>query len=570
VSDRLLEKTGVIPKGKQFLDRLAVERERGITVKAQTCSMLFHYKSKDYLLHLVDTPGHVDFAAEVAQNMASCDGALLLVDASQGVQAQTLANLRTAVGAGLVVLPLINKIDLVSADVARTTAQVEELGLMHKPLLLSAKTGIGIDAILPWVVDNIPPPKGSTQKPLRFHLVDSWFDAFAGVILLIRVLDGVLEPGQKIFSTFSQKLYSVAQVGIMHPDQIPTVNLSAGQVGYCIPRMKSVREAIAGDIFTHPDHRAYVDAPVLVTAKPMVFVGAFPLESSEFSRLDESIGRLALNDRSITVSKEASSALGQGWRIGFRGTLHASVFQDRLRQEHGGRVIITRPTVPYKILSSVGETIVSKADEFPDATQDEILEPVVDATMVFPSSQLGRVIDLCETYRGNQLDITYSAHSHEQVKIIYRIPLAQLVDGFFDKLKSLTQGYATLDYEEAGWAHADVVKLKLLVNHVPIDALSAIVHHSQAVRWGREWTKRLKEMIPQQLYVIAIQAAIGSKVVARETLSARRKDVTAKLYGGDITRRMKLLEKQRQGKKKLTQVSTGALSHETLSNFLKE
>ncbi|KAL7274305.1 Translation factor guf1 mitochondrial [Rhizina undulata] len=581
LSDRLLELTGTIEPGsnKQILDKLDVERERGITVKAQTCSMIYNYKGEDYLLHLVDTPGHVDFRAEVSRSYASCGGALLLVDASQGVQAQTVANFYLAFSQGLVLIPVINKVDLASADPERALDQIKSSFELDpkKAVKVSAKTGLNVEAILPVVIDEMPAPVGSHTNPLKLLLVDSWYDTYKGVILLVRIFEGTLKPGDSIISFATRKKYIVGEVGIMYPLETATSSLRAGQVGYIYfnPGMKNSKEAKVGDTFTHVGMEKVVKPlPGFEEPKPMVFVGAFPVDQSEFNHLDDSINMLVINDRSVTLQKEASEALGQGWRLGFLGTLHCSVFEDRLRQEHGASIIITAPTVPYKIVYNNGtEVIIRNPHDFPGAEEDYnkvegLYEPLVLATITVPEEYLGKVIELCESNRGTQVELTFWTAT--QVILKYRLPLAQLVNDFFGKLKGLTKGYASLDYEDAGYEKSDIVKLQLLVNKEPVDAISQVIHRGQAQRIGRQWVQKFKEYVERQLFEVVIQAAIGRQIVARETVKAVRKDVTAKLYGGDRTRRMKLLEKQKEGRKKLKAIGQVSIDQKAFHGFLQK
>ncbi|PWW76650.1 GTP-binding protein lepa [Tuber magnatum] len=581
VSDRLLELTGTIAPGgnKQILDKLDVERERGITVKAQTCSMIYNYKGEDYLLHLVDTPGHVDFRAEVSRSYASCGGAILLVDASQGVQAQTVANFYLAFAQGLHLIPVINKIDLSTADPERALDQMKSSFELDPKgaVLVSAKTGLNVESVLPAVVEQVPAPVGSHEAPLKILLVDSWYDMYKGVILLVRVFEGTLRAGDTIVSFATRKRYIVGELGIMHPLEKAASSLRAGQVGYVYfsPGMKKSSEAKVGDTFTHVGMENVVQPyPGFEEPKPMVFVGAFPVDQSEFNRLDDSINQLVINDRSVTLNKESSEALGQGWRLGFLGTLHCSVFEDRLRQEHDTSIIITAPTVPYMIKYKNGtDVIVRNPYEFPNPDMEHnrieaFYEPLVLATITLPDEYLGKVIELCESNRGTQVSIEFWTAS--QVILKYRIPLAQLVTDFFGKLKGITKGYASLDYEDAGYEKSDVVKLQLLVNKEPVDAISQVLHRSQCQRIGKQWVSKFKGFVDRQLFEVVIQAAVGKMIVARETVKPVRKDVTAKLYGGDRTRRMKLLEKQKEGRKKLKAIGQVTIDQKAFHGFLQK
>jgi elongation factor 4 len=574
LSDRLLELTEVIEPGgnAQVLDKLDVERERGITVKAQTCSMLYNYKGHDYLLHLVDTPGHVDFRQEVSRSYASCGGALLLVDASQGIQAQTVANFYLAYSLGLELVPVINKVDLPHADVSRTKEQIETMFELDTSdvVSISAKSGLGIESVLPAVVDRIPAPNGDDTKPLRALLVDSWFDPYLGVVLLVYLTDGEIRKGQKIASIHTGLKYEVRDVGIMYPDKCSTPSLTAGQVGYVIPGMKKSAEAHIGDTFMTVGQT--VDPlPGFEEAKPMVFVGAFPAEGADFERLEESMNQLTLNDRSVTLEKESSNALGQGWRLGFLGTLHASVFRERLEKEHGGNLIITAPTVPYKVLYRDNtEVIITNPDDFPDNSVSfkvaDYQEPYVEALMAMPQEYIGSVVKLCEANRGEQISIDTQPSGQSMVK--YYIPLAQLVDDFFGKLKGATKGYASLDYEDAGYRSSRLTKMELLVNGQSVDALAQVMHTSQVQERGRDWVKKFKQYLHYELFEVIIQARANGKIIARETIKAKRKDVLARLHASDISRRKKLLIKQKEGKRRLQSIGKVAIPQEAYQSFL--
>ncbi|CAJ2503183.1 Uu.00g105770.m01.CDS01 [Anthostomella pinea] len=580
LSDRLLEITGTITSSKsnkQILDTLEVERERGITVKAQTCTMIYNHNGVDYLLHLVDTPGHVDFRAEVTRSYASCGGAILLVDASQGVQAQTVANFYLAFAEGLKILPVINKIDMGAADVPRVLEQLEstfELDVSNA-IGVSAKTGLNVKNLLPAVVDAIPAPTGEETKPLRMLLVDSWYDSFRGVVCLVRLFDGTVKAGDCLVSFATGQKYTVGEVGIRYPTEVPQTVLRAGQVGYIFfnPGMKKIQDAKIGDTFTTVGSEDVVDPyPGFEEPKPMVFVAAFPTDPTDYSRLADSIGQLVLNDRSVSLYKDHSEALGAGWRLGFLGSLHCSVFQDRLRQEHGASIIITEPAVQTKVIWRDGkESVLQSPADFPEPEDLKLrgaacYEPYVLATLTLPEEYLGRAIELCEANRGEQVSIEF--FHGKQVILKYRIPTAQLVDDLFGKLKGATKGYATLDYEDAGWQQSSLVKLQLLVNKQPVDAISRVVHLSQVDRLGRQWVTKFKEHVQRQMFEVVIQAAVGKKVVARETIKPFRKDVLAKLHASDITRRKKLLEKQKAGRKKLRAVGNVIIEQEAFQRFL--
>ncbi|KAI0207017.1 GTP-binding protein lepa [Astrocystis sublimbata] len=580
LSDRLLEITGTISSSssnRQILDTLEVERERGITVKAQTCTMIYNHKGEDYLLHLVDTPGHVDFRAEVTRSYASCGGALLLVDASQGVQAQTVANFFLAFAEGLKILPVINKIDMAAADIPRVVEQLESTFELDasKAIGVSAKTGLNVKDLLPAIVEAIPAPDGDSKKPLRMLLVDSWYDSFRGVVCLVRLFDGIVKAGDQLISFATGQKYTVGEVGIRYPTQVPMSILRAGQVGYIIfnPGMKKIQDAKIGDTFTINGSEDVVEPyPGFEEPKPMVFVAAFPTDPGDYSRLSDSISQLVLNDRSITLYKDHSEALGAGWRVGFLGSLHCSVFQDRLRQEYGASVIITEPAVQTKVVYQDGSEEVHQSPvDFPEVENSKMrgakfFEPFVMGTITVPEEYLGRAIELCEACRGEQESIEFFRGM--QVILKYRIPTAQLVDDLFGKLKGATKGYATLDYEDAGWRESDLVKLQLLVNKEPVDAIARVVHRSQADRLAKQWVTRFKEHVQRQMFEVIIQAAVGKKVLARETLKPFRKDVLAKLHASDITRRKKLLEKQKEGKKKLRSVGNVVIEQEAFQKFL--
>lgn len=579
LSDRLLELTGVIQPGsnKQVLDKLDVERERGITIKAQTVSMMYKdpRDSQDYLLHLVDTPGHVDFRAEVSRSYASCGGALLLVDASQGVQAQTVANFYLAYSMGLKLIPIINKIDLDQADIPLAIEQVETTFELPAEdcVPVSAKTGLNVENIIPSIIDKIPGPQGKVDKPLKALLVDSWHDPYQGVVMLIHVVDGQIKKGMRLISAHSEKRYDVKEVGIMYPDRMPMDKITAGQVGYVIPGMKNPRDALVGDTFFKiGEHEGLTPLPGFEEPKPMVFVGAFPSDGTEFNVMDDHMQNLVLNDRAVTLAKESSNALGLGWRLGFLGSLHASVFKERLEKEYGAKIILTAPTVPYKIVYNSGEEkIVTNPDGFPmgDRQQNvkDYMEPYVEAIMTIPDEYTGSVMKLCEGSRGIQKELDYL--STGQVLLKYEIPLGELVEDFFGKLKGCTRGYASLDYEDAGYKKSDIVKMELCVNGEAQDALTTIIHRSQSRARGKEYVTRFKEYLRKQLFEVIIQAKVNGKAVARETIKASRKDVTQKLHASDISRYKKLLERQKEGKKQMKATGKVNINHEAYQSFLR-
>ena len=583
LSDRLLELTGTIEPGgsSQILDKLEVERKRGITVKAQTCSMIYNYKGEDYLLHLVDTPGHVDFRAEVSRSYASCGGALLLVDASQGVQAQTVANFFQAFSQGLHIIPVLNKVDLASADVGRTLEQIEtsfELDTTGT-VQVSAKTGLGVGEVLPTVIEQIPPPDGDAKAPLQFLLVDSWYDNYKGVILLVRIFQGQIKAGDKVTSFVTKNTYTVGEVGMMYPTPVAMSSLRAGQVGYIHfnPGMKRSSEAKVGDTYSHTATMSKVQSlPGFEEPKAMVYMSAYPVNSDDFHKLEDSIEELTLNDRSVTIAKESSSALGAGFRLGFLGTLHASVFQDRLEQEHGSSITITRPTVPYRVKWRDGkEEIHSSPSNFPDSPRDmttitELAEPFVLATITAPPDYVGPIMTLAHARRG--IHVESSSFTKAQAVLKYELPLSALAENFFGDLKSATKGYATLDYEVAGFKAAPLEKLQLLINREPVEGIEMVLHGDVAQSTAKDWARRFKKRVDRQLFEVVIQVATrgGKKVLARETLAAYRKDVTAKLHAADSGRRKKLLDKQKEGRKKLRAVGNVHIEQAAFQKFLSE
>lgn len=504
---------------------------------------------------------------------------MLLVDASQGVQAQTVANFYLAFAQGLTLVPVVNKVDLPSADTERALEQMKDTFELDpsRAVLVSAKTGLNVEALLPNVIDQIPAPVGDITKPLRLLLIDSWYNHYKGVVLLVRIFDGVVKAGDVITSFATGLKYTVGEVGMMYPDQTPMTKLRAGQVGYIYfnPGMKRSQEAKVGDTYTTIGSEKLVEPyPGFEEPKSMVFVAAFPVDQSNYEHLEESINQIMLNDRAVTVSKESSEALGAGWRLGFLGTLHSSVFEDRLRQEHGASIIITPPSVPTKIVYKDGtETIISNPNQFPDEQERhtkvaEVHEPYVSATITLPEEYIGRVVELCEANRGEQKELTFFTAT--QVILRYDIPLAQLVDDFFGRLKGATKGYATLDYEDAGFRRSSIHKLQLLVNKAPVDAVARIVHASHIERVGKDWVKRFKEHVDRQMFEIVIQAAAGRRIVARETIKPFRKDVLQKLHASDITRRKKLLEKQKDGKKKMRAVGNVVIDQKAFQGFLSK
>eukprot|EP00002_Diphylleia_rotans_P029622 TRINITY_DN6042_c0_g1_i2.p1 TRINITY_DN6042_c0_g1~~TRINITY_DN6042_c0_g1_i2.p1 ORF type:complete len:700 (-),score=142.62 TRINITY_DN6042_c0_g1_i2:45-2144(-) len=618
LADRLMEITGTLPKGQrhaQYLDKLQVERERGITVKAQNASLFVKYKGERYLLNLIDTPGHVDFTYEVSRSLAACQGCLLLVDCMQGIQAQTLANFHLAKDNGCKIIPVINKVDMDAADVNYVMDQLEDTLEFDREevLLASGKSGIGTSDILAAVIERIPPPSAANDKPPRILLFDSWFDTYRGVICMVELFDGYvkkgwlfaflihefvhiatkrveimslnlfllfflllfffffffcLETGDIIESTQSREKYEVQDVGIMYPEEKSTSSLYAGQVGYLVCGMKKSVEAKIGDTFKTPNS-SVVPLPGFKNPKPMVFSGIYPVESDEFEKLQAAIEKLTLNDSSVTMQKESSDALGLGFRCGFLGLLHMSVFHQRLEQEYNANVIGTPPTVPYEIVSDKDDkvTVVENPSQFPSPQfVKEYREPFVTSTIIAPTEYVGPLLSLCQERRGEQVEMTYLGP--KRVLLKYLLPLNEIVVDFYDELKSVSSGYASFDYEPIGYRKSQIVKLDICLNGKPVDALATIVHKDHAEKVGRKLCLKLKDVIQRQLFVIAIQASIGSKVIARETVSAMRKDVTAKCYGGDITRKRKLLEKQKEGKKMMKKIGNIELSKEAFLSIL--
>ncbi|XP_028780527.1 translation factor GUF1 homolog, mitochondrial isoform X2 [Neltuma alba] len=586
LADRLLELTGTIKKGHgqpQYLDKLQVERERGITVKAQTATMFYKHSTQEatcsddqgpanFLLNLIDTPGHVDFSYEVSRSLAACQGVLLVVDAAQGVQAQTVANFYLAFESNLTIIPVINKIDQPTADPDGVKAQLKSMFDLDPSdaLLTSAKTGQGLEQVLPAVIERMPPPPGKSGSPLRMLLLDSYYDEYKGVICHVAVVDGALRKGDKISSAATGQAYEALDVGIMHPELKSTGILLTGQVGYVVSGMRSTKDARVGDTLFHT--RSTIEPlPGFKPAKHMVFSGLYPADGSDFEALNHAIERLTCNDASVSITKESSTALGLGFRCGFLGLLHMDVFHQRLEQEYGAHVISTVPTVPYIFEYSDGSKLqVENPAALPSNPKQRVTacwEPTVIATIIIPSQYVGSVITLCSERRGQQLE--YSFIDSQRAFMKYRLPLREIVVDFYNELKSLTSGYASFDYEDADYQQSDLVKLDILLNGQPVDAMATIVHKLKAYRVGRELVEKLKKVIDRQMFEITIQAAIGSKVIARETISAMRKNVLAKCYGGDVTRKRKLLEKQKEGKKRMKRVGSVDIPQEAFHELLK-
>lgn len=558
LADRLIETCGAIEireRKDQLLDNMELERERGITIKAQTVRLLYQARDGEiYQLNLMDTPGHVDFSYEVSRSLAACEGSLLVVDASQGVEAQTMANVYQAIDNDHEIIPVLNKADLPAADPDRVKEQIEDvIGLdASDALLVSAKTGMGIEDVLEAIVQRLPPPSGDIAAPLQALLVDSWYDPYLGVILLIRVREGKIQAGLPIQMMATGAKYTVEQVGIFAPKKEKVDFLGPGEMGYVIAGIKHVADCQVGDTLTAEKRPAAAPLSGFKPSVPVVFCGLFPSESSEFEVLRESLSKLRLNDASFVFEPESSAALGFGFRCGFLGLLHLEIIQERLEREFNLDLVTTAPSVIYRVHLKNGETLeLHNPADMPDVVKiDRIEEPWIKATIFVPDTYLGAVLALCTERRGVQQELTYAG---ERVMLVYRLPLNEIVFDFYDRLKSISRGYASFDYQVDDYEEGDLVKLSILVNGDPVDALSCIVHRNHAEARGRSLCLRLKDLIPRQLFKIALQAAIGGKIVARETVSALRKDVTAKCYGGDITRKRKLLEKQKEGKKRMRQ-----------------
>ncbi|XP_056456979.1 translation factor Guf1, mitochondrial [Gadus chalcogrammus] len=581
LADRLLEITGAIvttEKNKQVLDKLQVERERGITVKAQTASLFYTHKGHRYLLNLIDTPGHVDFSYEVSRSISACQGVLLIVDANQGIQAQTVANFYLAFEAGLTIIPVINKIDLKNADPERVEAQIEKVFDIPREecIRISAKLGTNVDRVLQEVVERVPAPTASKDDVFKALVFDSGFDHYRGVVANVAVFGGRVRKGDRIASAFLGKSYEVQELGLLRPHEQPTDGLYAGQVGYMVAGMKDVKEAQIGDTLYHQQHP--VDAlPGFKPAKAMVFAGMYPMDQSEYTGLRSAIDKLTLNDSSVTVQKDSSMALGAGWRLGFLGLLHMEVFNQRLEQEYNANVVVTAPTVPYKARLSSARlikehgseeiTIVNPA-QFPErSVVSEYLEPMVVGTILTPDTFTGQIMSLCLNRRATQENMLYIDEHRVMMKYIF--PLNEIVVDFYDLLKSLSSGYASFDYENAGYQAADLIKMDILLNGKSVEELTMIVHRQRAYSMGKAMCERLKGSIPRQMFEIAVQAAIGSKVIARETIKPFRKNVLAKCYGGDITRKLKLLKRQAEGKKKMRRIGNIDVPKDAFINVLK-
>jgi len=575
LADRLLDATNSLTdreRKAQFMDSMDLERERGITIKAATVRLTYQADDgQTYELNMIDTPGHVDFHYEVSRSLAACEGAVLVVDASQGVEAQTLANVYLAVNANLAIVPVINKIDLPAADPENVRRQIEDVvGIdASDAVLASAKEGVGIREILENVVKKLPPPIGDADKPLRVLLLDSWYDSYRGVVILVRVIDGVLRPRQKIRLMAAAREYEILSLGIFAPFPREIAELGPGEVGFLTAAIKEVADARVGDTITEAGAPRVEPLPGFQPAKPMVFAGIFPVDSSKYEDLRDALDKLRLNDASFSREPESSAALGFGFRCGFLGLLHMEIVQERLEREYNLDLITTAPTVRFRVVRNNGEIReLDNPAKFPSEGEiDRIEEPIIAVTIHTPPEYVGAILKLCEEKRGTQTGLAYAGE--RRVIVRYDLPLTEMVFGFYDRLKSVSRGYASLDYEPKGYAPADLVRMDLVVNGDRVDSLSLIVHRANAYPKGRDLCDKMKELIPQQQYEVAIQAAIGSKVIARTTVKALRKNVTAKCYGGDITRKRKLLERQKEGKKRMKQVGNVEIPQEAFLAILK-
>ncbi len=579
LADRIIQLCGGLSDREmeaQVLDSMDIERERGITIKAQTAAL--NYKAKDgkiYNINLIDTPGHVDFSYEVSRSLSACEGALLVVDASQGVEAQTVANCYMALELGVEVVPVLNKIDLPQADPERAKKEIEDvIGIdASEAITCSAKTGLGVADVIEEMIARVPPPKGNATDPLQALIIDSWFDNYVGVVMLVRVVNGTLKPKEKITLMANGSSHLVEHVGVFSPKSVDRPELSAGQVGFVIAGIKELKAAKVGDTVTHTAGQqgripAAEPLPGFKEVKPQVFAGLYPVEASEYDQLRESLEKLKLNDASLLYEPEVSQALGFGFRCGFLGLLHMEIVQERLERQYGMNLITTAPTVVYQVEQSDGTLMmVDNPSKMPEASKiNTILEPIVTVNLYMPQEYVGAMITLCVGKRGIQMDMNYLGR---QVKLTYELPMAEIVLDFFDKMKSISRGYASMDYEFKEYRPADVVKVDILINGERVDALSVIVHRSNSQHRGREVVAKMRGIIPRQMFDVAIQAAIGSNIVARENVKALRKNVLAKCYGGDISRKRKLLEKQKEGKKRMKQVGNVEIPQEAFLAILQ-
>lgn len=573
LADRLIEVTGALSlreMAPQVLDSMDLERERGITIKAQAVRLVYRYNDEDYELNLIDTPGHVDFTYEVSRALQACEGALLVVDAAQGVEAQTLANLYLALEHDLAVIPVINKIDLPNAEPDRVQDELTEIGLDGtEAILASAKQGTGIPDILRAIVERVPPPRGDADRPLRALIFDSRFDSYKGVLVYIRVVDGSIAVGDTVRFMASHKDFEVNEIGVFRPQLTPAKRLDTGEVGYFAAAIKSVQDTRVGDTVTSAERPAERPLPGYRPAQSMVYSGLYPVDSSDYGRLREALEKLQLNDASLTFEPETSVALGFGFRAGFLGLLHLEVIQERLEREYGLTLITTAPNVVYQVTLTSGEVVrVDNPAMMPSAGDIQVIEePVVDASLITPTEYIGAVMELAQERRGTYKDLTYL--DARRAMLTYRLPLGEIMYDFFDQLKSRTRGYASFDYQLAGVEPADLVRLDILLNGSVVDALSVVVHRDRAYHKGRVLCEKLKDIIPRQLFEVPIQAALGGRVIARETVKAIRKDVLAKCYGGDITRKRKLLEKQKEGKRRMKAVGNVEIPQEAFMAILR-
>ena len=575
LADRLIEYTGTLTKREmeaQILDSMDLERERGITIKAQAVRSSYQAQNgEEYMLNFIDTPGHVDFTYEVSRALAACEGALLVIDATQGIEAQTLANVYLALDNDLEIIPVINKVDLPSADPERVKHEIEEvIGIdASEAVLTSAKTGLGIEDVLEAIVAKVPAPSGDSGSPLKALVFDSKFDAYKGVVLYVRVIDGRIKPGMKIRMMATGAEFEVTEVGVFKPNLVNVDSLEVGQVGFFAAAIKNVKDARVGDTVTDANNPAAEALPGYRKATPMVFCGLYPVENSDYDNLRDALEKLQLNDASMVFEPETSVALGFGFRCGFLGLLHMDVIKERLEREYNLTLITTAPNVIYQVFRTNGDVeLVDNPSNFPDPTViDHVEEPYVNATIIVPKDYVGAVMELSQEKRGEYENMTYLDET--RVMIHYALPLSEIIYDYFDRLKSVTRGYASLDYELAGYRASSLVKVDILLNGEPVDALSAIVHREKAVSRGRQLVEKLRSLIPRQMFEIPVQAAIGNKVIARENVRAMRKDVLAKCYGGDISRKRKLLEKQKEGKKRMKQVGSVELPQEAFMAILK-
>ena len=574
LADRLIQSTNTVADRdmkEQLLDSMDIERERGITIKANTVRIDYTASSGEkYVLNLIDTPGHVDFAYEVSRSMRAVEGSLLVVDSTQGVEAQTLANVYQAIDADHEIVPVLNKIDLPASDCERVSEQIEDvIGIdASEALEVSAKSGLGIKETLEAIVEKLPPPKGDKNSPLKAMLVDSWYDAYLGVVVLVRIMDGVLGKGDKVKMFSNGSVHTVDRIGVFRPEMQATEQLGPGEIGFITASIKQVRDTRVGDTITHEKKGAEEALPGFNPSQPVVFCGLFPVDSSQFEDLREAIEKLALNDASFSFEMETSAALGFGFRCGFLGLLHLEVIRDRIEREYDIELITTAPSVIYFIYMNDGSFIqLHNPADMPDLSKvDHLEEPRIKATILVPDEYLGDVLKLCQDRRGIQEDLTYAG---SRAMVVYDLPLNEVVFDFYDRLKSVTKGYASFDYQMTGYRQDNLVKMSILVNEEPVDALSVMVHRDRAELRGRAMCEKLKDLIPRHMFKIPIQAAIGGKVIARETLAALRKDVTAKCYGGDATRKRKLLDKQKAGKKRMRQFGKVDIPQEAFISALK-